>query len=224
MPSSACRHHRTARRAVHHSPHCPWSHGYCCPDPAADGPPWLMPCRDRRPSMRQQVRNFGASVGRTFCRRSTASTLAISAARLNRFANGGSEIIEAARTNQGQHYASASASFPVTRRDSPTGLVRPAPSTGSPSTSSQVGIASRTCSRVRGPGGGSFAACRSRHRAWCSAFDSGLPKSGGRPRCLEAIFNKYHCGTCSPNRAGFFLRCLMSNSRRNAQLKHAARG
>src|SRR6185295_8617930 len=24
---------------------------YCCPDPANDGPPWLMPCRDRRPFM-----------------------------------------------------------------------------------------------------------------------------------------------------------------------------
>src|SRR6476659_229225 len=46
MPSSACRHYRTARQAVHHSPHCPGSHCYCHPDPANDGPPWLMPCRD----------------------------------------------------------------------------------------------------------------------------------------------------------------------------------
>src|SRR6476660_4118350 len=46
MPSSACRHYRTARQAVHHSPHCPGSHCYCRPDPANDGPPWLMPCRD----------------------------------------------------------------------------------------------------------------------------------------------------------------------------------
>src|SRR4029079_308711 len=46
-----CRHERTARRAVHHSPHRPGSHCYCCPDPANDGPPWLIPCRDRRSFM-----------------------------------------------------------------------------------------------------------------------------------------------------------------------------
>src|SRR5690349_10187595 len=51
MPSGTCRHHRTARRAVHHSPHRPGSHCYCCPDPANDGPPWLIPCRDRRSFM-----------------------------------------------------------------------------------------------------------------------------------------------------------------------------
>jgi hypothetical protein len=65
MPSSACRHHRTARRAVHHSPHCPGSHCYCCPDPANDGPPWLMPCRDRRPFM-TATDSMARAVG--FCR------------------------------------------------------------------------------------------------------------------------------------------------------------
>ena len=50
-PSGTCTHHRTARRAVHHSPHCSRSHCYRRPDPAADGPPWLTLCRDRRPFM-----------------------------------------------------------------------------------------------------------------------------------------------------------------------------
>jgi hypothetical protein len=44
MSSGTCRHHRSARRAVHHSPHRAGSHCYCCPDPANDGAPWLMPC------------------------------------------------------------------------------------------------------------------------------------------------------------------------------------
>ena len=59
MPSGTCRHHRTARRAVHHSPHCSRSHCYCRPDPANDGPPWLMPCRDRAPRSQWMVSTIG---------------------------------------------------------------------------------------------------------------------------------------------------------------------
>jgi hypothetical protein len=55
-------------------------------------------------------------------------------------------------------------------------------------------------SRLMGPGGGRFAASRSRHRAWCSALVIALPKSGGRPMRFPAISLRYCADTYLSNR------------------------